>query len=139
MVRLGVACLVPLLVAWGPFDVDTRRDLVRACEWESSNVADWKAIPWVLLRRHRMQRRGWTFSEQIRLYSRLDRGPRTPRQRRIWERPNPRAVALVDLWARGEVPDPCPLAVHWAGPGVFSPLPVVDCGDTSNVYRAAPR
>lgn len=101
---------------------------------EGCNGVDRAAIPNVLARRWRMQRRGWSFAETCRRYSAPVRLGRIKRPATEQER------AFLDAWARGEIADPCAGAVHFASPTIVSlnhPLRV--CRNARNVFLRAAR
>lgn len=125
---------------------EARQALAWAVQVEGGSDADAIAIAHVLAYRWRVQRRGWSFREQVTYYSRpLHAGPRTPRQRRIlwgqkvWEDVPERVRGLLERWARGQERSPCRGAVHWAGRGFATPLRRVYCERrTFNRFYAPP-
>jgi len=119
VVALALALALALLLA-------PSLAMARPIQVEGGNANDARAIAWVLARRWRMQRQGWRFVDQIFHYSKpLWRGPRSPRQRKIWQqvwRAAPLTCShvvplsvrtMIERWGRGLEPDPCMGAVHW--------------------------
>ena len=129
-----VQAQAPLPAAqWTP---RARLATARACrgeaDWLSYLTGDCTAIAWVLSKRwHAHGRpRGRSYLELVRTYSspltgrsrrarttqQLPWGPLTGRLAAV-SRHWLRTLRLVEAWGRGDVPDPCPRAVHWGGRG----------------------
>ena len=140
----------PRPVAAAEWTPAAREAVARVAELETANWRDWPGIGGVLVRRTRMTRRaqGWDLAGQSIAYSHLlgawgghcrQRRPWSPRMRRILTRPSPKAYAVIDAWAAGRLPDPCPTAVHWGAPSLASPLPVARCvvphWEMANTFR----
>lgn len=120
---------------------ETRLALGHALMIEGGNHVDAAAIPHVLARRWRIQRRGWSYLEQVRRYSRpLTLGPRTPRQHDIMTRswPElPRDVRrTVEAFEVGKLADPCSDAAHWASRAYLAHVPESrrTCRGAANVF-----
>jgi hypothetical protein len=107
------------------------------------SVQDWSAILWTL--DHRITRYGDTPARTMS-YSASTHSP-LPRSQAIHmvgitNQANPwgdhllAALTHVKAWMAGQVPDPCPEALHWHGtcdatPGWFE---LVNCGETRNSF-----
>lgn len=109
--------------------IEARNTLATVLAVEGCNEVDRRAIPFVLARRWRMQRRGWSFARQIFLYSTPLRTGRV----KVRMATNEERVEL-DAWARGEVADPCG-AVHFASRSIV-PLdhPLRVCPNARNIF-----
>lgn len=123
------------------------RTLVAEADWHG---ADYAPIAYVLERRHRLWTRAGNTGDLghfAQMYSALWRADsyRASTIRLLpwsaWAGPWggarwDRVRAWVHSWARGEVRDPCPKAMHWGGTmdtprlGWFP----VDCGRTRNIF-----
>ena len=140
---LGPACLAVC------DDALPREDLARVLVGEADgSEPDWAAILWTL--RHRQRRSGKDMETVLPCSSVLRAD--TTRSRQImslgtespeWgEHPVIRkkqwsaALVFVDAWARGEVRDPCPHALHWRGVNDTKPTGRVQvwCGTTKNEF-----
>jgi len=140
---LGPACLAVCDEAL------PREDLARVLVGEADgSEPDWAAILWTL--RHRQRRAGSDLQAVLPCSSVLRAD--TTRARQImslgtdapeWgEHPLIRkkqwsdALAFVDAWARGDVRDPCPHALHWRGVNDTKPegRVQVSCGSTKNEF-----
>lgn len=119
---------------------EARLVLAQAILVEGGGQIDAHAIPFVLARRWKAQRRGWSWAAQIRRYSRpLALGPRTPRQHRIlsasWHQLPRRVRNIVLRFEAGVLRDPCPLAAGWGSRAFFNPPPHLRvCHGASNVF-----
>jgi len=147
---LAVLVCVPTVHAGPPLPAaewtdEARLTLAHLVQVETTSAIDRRAIPWVMARRWRMQRQGWSFAEQARRYSpALARGARTPRQHRIlaqaWDTAPLRVRVLVEAWGRGAIDDPCRgRAIHWGARWLPSPLPEAECGRTANRFYSSHR
>lgn len=130
-----------------------QRELARVIVGEADGSrADWAAILWTL--RHRQQASGLSLIAvaQYSVILHVD----TVRAKRVrslgtkeadWgELPRLRrkqwadALAFVDEWMKGLIPDPCPESMHWDEPDAPKSLTPVDCGPTKNrFYAESPR
>lgn len=104
---------------------------------------DWAAISWTL--EHRRERFDESPDRIMRYSTTLRSGAKRPREvHALTEslatgaraRQYRDALAFVASWVRGNVPDPCPDAIHWYGIGDSRPdwFADVSCGVTRNTF-----
>jgi hypothetical protein len=117
--------------------------LARMIRHESTSGRDADAIAWTMARRwfaHACHR-GEHFGEYVIATSRYLRGDRNAIHHEAAHalRNDSDLRDHLDLWARGDVPDPCAGAsFQWRSPGFRGPGRRVSCGATSNRFFAHP-
>lgn len=125
-------------------DPTTRLVLGWAVMVEGGNDVDRAAVLYTLARRWRLQRRGWSFREQVERYVRpIWVGPQDDRQERIlalsWATLPADVRDHVERWAAGLVADPCPDAVHWGASDTPAPARLRTCRGAANVFTRSHR